>query len=75
LTFPNLPTQAAIGNGGAEVYTQVTNVTLTFQGTVGGNPFIFVPTGCQVATSTLTAQTRNESAAISAPSSYLPTGC
>jgi hypothetical protein len=83
LSFDGLPQEAALGSGGVLEYDQVTAMNLTFNGTVDGNPFVIMPSGCETATSTMTSTTAQESTSLSPQSSWnpvsstpgTPTGC
>ncbi len=80
LAFSNLPTQAAIGNLGAEVYVQVNRIVLNFYGTTNQDgaigtalPFTTNPSGCTAATSTAVSTTVQQPSPVSASSTFIPT--
>jgi hypothetical protein len=76
LTFRNLPSQAALGTLGVEEWAQVYKMSITVFNIVDGNIFTVNPSGCQPATSMLLANTsESPTAAASASSTFLPTGC
>jgi hypothetical protein len=80
LSFANLPTQAAIGNLGTEVYVQVNRIVLNFYGTTNQDgaigtalPFTTNPSGCTAATSTAVSTTVQQPSPVSASSTFIPT--
>jgi hypothetical protein len=75
LSFSGLPNSVSIlPTSPIAVATQITSFSLTFNGTVDGNAFLFAPNQCVSAT-TADATTTYAGTSVSSSSSYTPTGC
>jgi hypothetical protein len=76
LQFTGIPNSVSIlPNNPIAVHNQITSESLTFNGRVDGNAFLFAPNQCVSATSSSTSDSSAGSNASTAASSYTPTGC